>query len=146
MLEAIQQQELERQRQAAAARDARELALLQGPAAAAQPALYQQAPGARASQEQPRHLLSHQELAALQHKYPPADAAPQVQQPPVPHQYQEQCPLPSPLTSATSNFDTAVAKLLACAGNTTAGPLALGAAQGAAFAGGEEPGEPRQPG
>lgn len=32
-------------------------------------------------------------------------------------------PLPSPLTSATSNFDVAVARLLASAGNTPTGPL-----------------------
>ncbi|KAI3430710.1 hypothetical protein D9Q98_005298 [Chlorella vulgaris] len=38
-----------------------------------------------------------------------------------------QVPLPSPITAATSNLDAAVARLLACTGNTTAGPLALGA-------------------
>lgn len=49
-------------------------------------------------------------------------------------------PLPSPLTSATSNFDVAVARLLASAGNTPTGPLGhhrrTGAGAGRGAAGG----------
>jgi hypothetical protein len=51
-----------------------------------------------------------------------------------------QVPLPSPITAATSNLDAAVARLLACTGNTTAGPLALGA-HGGGYGGERRQGE-----
>ena len=54
--------------------------------------------------------------------------------------------LPSPLNSATSDLDVAVARLLASAGNTPSGPLCQGVRQADAFADVQqrEPGERQQ--
>ena len=163
-LERIQQHDAEWQRQQAAERERREAFRLGQPLRQSLGNPYQQAqagvPAEASAGGQQRALGQEQhqqgqhqqrvylerELAALQQQRQAEEAAQQGRH----QQFQQQQQweegeedeqeraalqqLPSPLNSATSDLDVAVARLLASAGNTPSGPLCQGVRQAEACA------------
>ena len=171
-LERIQQQDADWQRQQAAERERREALCLgqslrqslrqslgnpylqphAGAAVDASVGGQQWGLGQEQHQQGQQRGYLERELAALQQQRQADEAAELAQQ----QQWEEGedeeeraalQQLPSPLNSATSDLDAAVARLLASAGNTPSGPLCQGVRQAEVFADvqqQQEPGEQQQ--